>query len=104
SRSRDARCRGAFLRRGGIARFPYTPRGTDYRVDTIVYAVYIKGCNGSRAIGGVKTMKLGLKPVMDKGFCTNAEWNRRYLRMLDTIGVESIWTVEHPIVAEDYEP
>ena len=49
-------------------------------------------------------MKLGIVPFMNKGIGTNAEWVRRFLRMIDAAGVESVWTVEHPIVAENYEP
>jgi probable F420-dependent oxidoreductase len=47
-------------------------------------------------------MKLGIIPFMRKGY-TNPEWARPFLRMLEDAGVESVWTVEHPIVAENYE-
>lgn len=49
-------------------------------------------------------MKLGIIPLMQKGYTTNPAWARPFLHMIDRIGVESVWTVEHPIMAEDYEP
>ncbi len=49
-------------------------------------------------------MKLGIIPLMQKGFTTNPAWARPFLKMIEAAGVESVWTVEHPIVAEDYEP
>jgi len=39
---------------------------------------------------------------MQKGF-TRPEWARPFLKMIEAAGVESVWTVEHPIVAENYE-
>ena len=47
-------------------------------------------------------MKLGIIPLMQKGF-TRPEWARPFLKMIEAAGVESVWTVEHPIVAENYE-
>jgi probable F420-dependent oxidoreductase len=47
-------------------------------------------------------MKLGIIPFMQKGF-TNPKWQRPFLRMIEEAGVESVWTVEHPIIAENYE-
>jgi probable F420-dependent oxidoreductase len=49
-------------------------------------------------------MKLGIIPLMQKGFTTNRAWARPFLKMIEAAGVESVWTVEHPIMAEDYEP
>ena len=49
-------------------------------------------------------MKLGIIPLMQKGFVTNPAWARPFLEMIEAAGVESVWTVEHPIVAENYEP
>jgi probable F420-dependent oxidoreductase len=49
-------------------------------------------------------MKFGIIPLMQKGFTTNPAWARPFLKMIEAAGVESVWTVEHPIVAEDYEP
>ncbi|HTJ64963.1 MAG TPA: LLM class F420-dependent oxidoreductase [Alphaproteobacteria bacterium] len=48
-------------------------------------------------------MKIGILPLFTKGFIDNQAWCKAFLRKIDTIGVESVWTVEHPIVAEDYE-
>jgi probable F420-dependent oxidoreductase len=49
-------------------------------------------------------MKLGIIPLMQKGFTTNPAWARPFLKMIEAAEVESVWTVEHPIMAEDYEP
>ncbi len=49
-------------------------------------------------------MKFGIIPPMQKGFTTNPAWARPFLKMIEGAGVESVWTVEHPIVAENYEP
>jgi probable F420-dependent oxidoreductase len=49
-------------------------------------------------------MKVGILPFFQKGFIDNAAWSRSFLRTIEAAGVESVWTVEHPIVAEDYEP
>jgi probable F420-dependent oxidoreductase len=51
----------------------------------------------------MRNLKLAMMPFMDKGMGTDPQFTRRYLRMIETAGVESIWTVEHPIVAENYE-
>jgi probable F420-dependent oxidoreductase len=48
-------------------------------------------------------MKLGIIPLMQRGFTTNPAWARPFLRMIEAAGAESVWTVEHPIVAENYE-
>src|ERR1700742_490765 len=47
-------------------------------------------------------MKLGISPIMRKGFA-NPAWTRAFLLMIEAAGLESVWTVEHPIVAEDCE-
>jgi probable F420-dependent oxidoreductase len=49
-------------------------------------------------------MKFGIIPLMQRGFTTNPAWARPFLKMIEEAGVESVWTVEHPIMAEDYEP
>jgi probable F420-dependent oxidoreductase len=48
-------------------------------------------------------MKIGILPLFNKGFIDNPTWCKPFLQTVDRIGVESVWTVEHPIVAEDYE-
>src|SRR5476651_229371 len=48
-------------------------------------------------------MKIGILPLFSKGFIDNGRWCKSFLETIDGIGVESVWTVEHPIVAEDYE-
>jgi len=49
-------------------------------------------------------MKLGILPLFQRGFTTEPQWARAFLRMIEAAGVESVWTVEHPIMAENYEP
>ncbi len=49
-------------------------------------------------------MHLGLIPLMKQGFTTQPAWVRPFLQMVEAAGVESLWTVEHPIMAEHYEP
>jgi probable F420-dependent oxidoreductase len=48
-------------------------------------------------------MKIGILPLFSKGFIDNGQWCKSFLETVDRIGVESVWTVEHPIVAENYE-
>ena len=48
-------------------------------------------------------MKIGILPLFNKGFIDNPAWCKPFLETVDRIGVESVWTVEHPIVAENYE-
>ena len=47
--------------------------------------------------------KSGILPFFDRDYATNATWTRQFLKTIEAAGVESVWTVEHPIVAEDYE-
>jgi probable F420-dependent oxidoreductase len=49
-------------------------------------------------------MKVGILPLFQKGFIDNAGWSKAFLKTVEAAGVESVWTVEHPIVAENYEP
>ena len=49
-------------------------------------------------------MKLGLIPPMVPGLITDGEYVARLGATLEECGVESIWGVEHVVVAEDYEP
>jgi len=48
-------------------------------------------------------MKVGILPLFQKGFIDNGAWIKPFLRTVEAAGVESVWTVEHPIVAENYE-
>ncbi|MDB5392548.1 MAG: putative F420-dependent oxidoreductase, Rv2161c family [Rhodospirillales bacterium] len=48
-------------------------------------------------------MKIGILPLFSKGFIDNARWCKPFLQTIEAAGVESVWTVEHPIVAENYE-
>ena len=47
---------------------------------------------------------LGVMPVFKKGCADNPQHVRALVEMLEAEGVESIWAVEHVVVAKDYEP
>jgi len=49
-------------------------------------------------------MKLGYLPPMTKGFTTNPEYVIPLVEMLEEADIESVWAVEHVIMADDYEP
>jgi probable F420-dependent oxidoreductase len=49
-------------------------------------------------------MKLGYLPPMTKGYTTDPNYVIPLVEMLEEVGVESIWAVEHVIMAENYEP
>ncbi len=49
-------------------------------------------------------VRLGVMPVFKKGFADNASYVRELVGMLEEEGVESIWAVEHVIMAKNYEP
>lgn len=48
-------------------------------------------------------MKLGVIPTTRQGVMTNPAWVRAFVKTVEAAGLESLWTVEHPIVAENYE-
>jgi probable F420-dependent oxidoreductase len=47
---------------------------------------------------------LGVMPVFKKGCADDPRHVRALVEMLEAEGVESIWAVEHVVVAKDYEP
>lgn len=49
-------------------------------------------------------MKLGYIPPMTKGITDDAGYVIPLVEMLDEVGIEIVWTVEHVIMAESYEP
>lgn len=49
-------------------------------------------------------MKLGYIPPMTKGLTLDASYVVRLVEMLEEAGVESVWTVEHVVMAKQYEP
>ncbi len=49
-------------------------------------------------------MKLGFIPPMEKSQITSGDWVAQLVEVLESCEVESVWGVEHVIVAEDYEP
>ncbi|MCP5041333.1 MAG: LLM class F420-dependent oxidoreductase, partial [bacterium] len=49
-------------------------------------------------------MKLGYLPPMTKGITDDRKYVIEFVEMLEEVGVESAWTVEHVIMARDYEP
>ncbi|WP_420638188.1 LLM class F420-dependent oxidoreductase [Candidatus Poriferisocius sp.] len=49
-------------------------------------------------------VKLGILPPMHESVITDGRWVAEFARAMDADGVESIWTVEHVVVAKNYEP
>ena len=49
-------------------------------------------------------MRLGFIPTMVRGRTTNAEYLASLASLLEECEVESVWTVEHVVVAEHYAP
>jgi alkanesulfonate monooxygenase SsuD/methylene tetrahydromethanopterin reductase-like flavin-dependent oxidoreductase (luciferase family) len=49
-------------------------------------------------------LTLGVLPVFKAGYIDDPGWTRSFVEMLEVEGVESVWAVEHVVVAEDYEP
>ncbi len=49
-------------------------------------------------------MKLGFLPPFLRPTITSGEWVARLAETLEEGGVESVWAVEHVVIAEDYEP
>ena len=50
------------------------------------------------------TVKLGVMAPFVDGLITSGDFLREYAATLEACGVESVFTVEHVVVAEDYEP
>jgi len=49
-------------------------------------------------------MDLGIMLPFTDGLMTNAGFLRDPFGMLEEVGVESAWAIEHVVVAEDYAP
>jgi probable F420-dependent oxidoreductase len=49
-------------------------------------------------------MKLGILPTFDRRTTLDPDFVARFARMAEEAGCESIWAVEHVVVAESYEP
>ena len=49
-------------------------------------------------------VSLGVLPHMHESVVTDARWITQFAQAMDEEGVESIWTVEHVVVANNYEP
>ncbi|MEZ7981142.1 MAG: LLM class F420-dependent oxidoreductase [Myxococcota bacterium] len=49
-------------------------------------------------------MKLGYIPPMTKGLTDDAGYVIPLVEMLEEVGIEIVWTVEHVIMADNYEP
>jgi len=50
------------------------------------------------------TIRLGVMAPFADGLITSGGFLRDFAGTLEECGVESVWTVEHVVVAEDYEP
>ena len=49
-------------------------------------------------------MKLGYIPPMTKSVTLDRDYVIRLVEMLEAQGVESVWTVEHVVMARNYDP
>ena len=49
-------------------------------------------------------MKLGVLPRFHQSSITDPAWIHGFAAVCEDVGVESVWAVEHVLVAEDYEP
>ncbi|MFM7783701.1 MAG: LLM class F420-dependent oxidoreductase, partial [Gammaproteobacteria bacterium] len=49
-------------------------------------------------------MKIGVIPLFTRGVVCDPDWIAELVTMLDEEEVESLWGVEHVLVAEDYQP
>ncbi len=49
-------------------------------------------------------MKIGVIPLFTRGVVCDPDWIAELVAMLDEEEVESLWGVEHVLVAEDYQP
>lgn len=49
-------------------------------------------------------MKIGVLPLFVKGIICNPDWVAEFVGTAEEEGVESIWAVEHVLVAENYKP
>jgi probable F420-dependent oxidoreductase len=47
---------------------------------------------------------LGVRPVFAQGFADDPAWTRSFALAMEDIGVESVWSNEHVVVAKNYEP
>jgi probable F420-dependent oxidoreductase len=47
--------------------------------------------------------KLGILPFFERGQITDPVWVREFVQMAEAEGCESLWAVEHVLVAKDYE-
>lgn len=46
---------------------------------------------------------LGMLPLFDRDRILDPEWVTSFARQMESLGVESLWAVEHVVVAERYE-
>jgi probable F420-dependent oxidoreductase len=49
-------------------------------------------------------MKIGVLPAFVPELIVDPDWVARFARGLEECGAESVWAVEHVLVAKDYEP
>jgi len=49
-------------------------------------------------------VSLGVLPIFKRGIIEDPVFTRSFVQMLEREGVESVWAVEHVVVARDYEP
>ena len=49
-------------------------------------------------------IKFGVQPIFHRDLTTNPAWVKPFVKMIEDTGAASIWAVEHPVIAENYEP
>ena len=49
-------------------------------------------------------MKFGIQPLFSSEFASNGPWIKGFVQAVEAVGCDSVWQVEHPIVAENYRP
>lgn len=49
-------------------------------------------------------MKIGVLPLFAKGVICNPDWVAEFVATVESEGAESIWGVEHVLIAADYKP
>ncbi len=49
-------------------------------------------------------VRFGVQPIFHRDLTTNPAWIKPFVKMIEDAGADSIWAVEHPVIAENYEP
>ena len=49
-------------------------------------------------------VRFGVQPIFHRDLTTKPAWIKSFVKMIEDTGADSIWAVEHPVIAENYEP